>query len=309
MSQNHRMVEAGSNFWRSSGPIPHCWSRDMYTHLPGTMSDGFRISPRMETPQIPWATCASDWSPSQEIYLSWCSERNFCVLVLPLILSLGTTEESLAPSSLHSPFSYLYTLIKRPLSLLFSYSEESQLFQLFLICQLLQSLRHLCGPFLGSLQHVHVSLVLASPELDTAPQVWPHQCWVEGKDHLPRPAGYAFFNAAQDAIHLLCSKGTLLPHVQLVVHQDTQVLFCKAAFQLGDPQSILVLMVQDFPLLHVGHHEVPVSPFLQPVDVCLHGSTTLWCISHSCQFGVICRLAEGTLCPVIQIVNDIVKDP
>lgn len=31
---------------------------------------------------------------------------------------------------------------------------------------------------------------------------------------------------------------------------------------------------------------------------------TLWFTSHSSQFGVICKLAEGTLSPIIQISNE-----
>ena len=48
---------------------------------------------------------------------------------------------------------------------------------------MLQCLRHLHGPLLDSLQDVHLSLVPGSPEPDTVPQVWHHQCQVERKDH------------------------------------------------------------------------------------------------------------------------------
>lgn len=74
------------------------------------------------------------------------------------VLSLGTTEERLAPSSLHFPFRYLCTLMRPP---------ESALFQV------LQSLCHPCGPSLGSLQSVPVSLVLDSPALGIALST----CW------------------------------------------------------------------------------------------------------------------------------------
>ena len=119
-------------------------------------------------------------------------------------------------------------------------------------------------------------------------------------------------NAAQDTISLLYNKGTLLAHVQLGVHQDPHVLFCKAAFQPVGPQHVLVdgvvpPQVQDFALPLVEQHEAPVSPFLQLVQVPLNGSTTLWCIGPSSQFGVICKLAEGALCPIIQIINEIVQ--
>lgn len=48
-----------------------------------------------------------------------------------------------------------------------------------------------------TLQYVHVSLILGSPEVDPALQVWPDQCWVEGKHHLPQPAG----NIHPDVVH------------------------------------------------------------------------------------------------------------
>jgi len=38
----------------------------------------------------------------------------------------------------------------------------------------------------------------------------------------------------------LMPKGTLLAHVQLGVHEDPDVLFCYAAFQLGGLQHVLV---------------------------------------------------------------------
>ena len=103
------------------------------------------------------------------------------------------------------------------------------------------------------------------------------------------PAGNALPNAAQDTVSRFCGKGTLMACVQPGAHQHPRVLFYKAAFQLGSPQHILVHgvvppQVQDFALLLVEPHEVPVSPFLQPVQVPLDGSPTLWCVSRSSQF-------------------------
>lgn len=54
--------------------------------------------------------------------------------------------------------------------------------------------------------YVHTLLVL---ELDQALHVWPHQYRVEGKDHLPQPAGKCP-PPAQDTTTLLFCKGTLL---------------------------------------------------------------------------------------------------
>ena len=124
--------------------------------------------------------------------------------------------------------------MRSPLSLLFP-RFQFQLTQPCLRGQMLLS--QFCASSLDSLQYVHVSLALGSPELGPVLHVCPHQCWGEGKDHLPRSAGDTPPNAVQDS--RLCCKSTLLVHVQLSVHP--QVLFYQAAFQLGDPQHILCM--------------------------------------------------------------------
>lgn len=78
------------------------------------------------------------------------------------------------------------------------------------------------------------------------------------------------------------------------------------AFQLSSPQYILVhgvvtLQVQDFALLFVELHQFPVSPLLQSAEVLLDGNMTFWHISDSSQFCVIGKLAEVTLCPIINV--------
>ena len=65
---------------------------------------------------------------------------------------------------------------------------------------------------------------------------------------------------------------------------------------------VVLPQVQDVAVTLAEHHEVPGRPFLQPIK----GSTT-WSISYSSQFYVMCKLAEGTLCPIIQIFNDDVE--
>lgn len=112
------------------------------------------------------------------------------------------------------------------------------------------------------------------------------------------PAGSTLSKADQDINHL-CRKGTVLAHVQFGIQKDTQVLFCNTAFQIGDLQHILVCgivpyKVQDLALFIVELHRVPVSPFVQLVEVPLDGSATLWFVNHSSKFFVTSRLAEGT---------------
>jgi len=66
---------------------------------------------------------------------------------------------------------------------------------------------------------------------DTVVQVGPHKSQVEGDNHLPLPVGHSFFNAAQNTVGLPGCKRVLLARVQLLVHQDPQVLFCRAALK------------------------------------------------------------------------------
>ncbi|GAB0183594.1 mitochondrial enolase superfamily member 1 [Grus japonensis] len=66
--------------------------------------------------------------------------------------------------------------------------------------------------------------------------------------------------------------------------------------------------VQDPTLALVEFHLVPLYPTLQPVQVSLNGSAAFWCIGHSSRFCIISKLAEGTLCPLIQVIDEYVKE-
>lgn len=92
---------------------------------------------------------------------------------------------------------------------------------------------------------------------------------------------------------LLCSKDTLLAFVQLAVHQDTQVLFCQAVFQLRGAKYVLVPGVasplgQDLTILPAELPEFPVNPFPKPVqaplDVSMNPQT------HQTFLSVLCHL-------------------
>jgi len=92
----------------------------------------------------------------------------FSLCSLPLVLSLGTSEISLAPSSLTSPITYLYTLIISTLGhLIFRLNSLSSLS--------LSSCVRCSHPFVllcwTWLQYVPVPLVLGNPALDAILQV------------------------------------------------------------------------------------------------------------------------------------------
>jgi len=102
------------------------------------------------------------------------------------------------------------------------------------------SLTYLGGPLLDSVQYVHDSLVLGSPELDSTLQVWAHQCLAEEKDVLFDLLARLCLMHPRLLISLPCSEGTLLVHVHRGVHKHAQGLFGQAVFQLGGFQCVLV---------------------------------------------------------------------
>ncbi|KAK4810670.1 hypothetical protein QYF61_007470 [Mycteria americana] len=117
-------------------------------------------------------------------------------------------------------------------------AEQPQLSQPVFVGEVLQPSDHFCGPPLDPLQQLHV-LVLRAPELDAVLQVRSHQSRAEWQNHLPRPAGHASFDAAQDTVGLLGCERTSLTHVQLFIHQYPQVLFRRAALNHIMPQPVL----------------------------------------------------------------------
>ena len=119
--------------------------------------------------------------------------------------------------------------MRSPRSLL--QAKQAQFPQPFLIGEVLQPSDHLTGPPLDPLQELHVLLVLGTLGLDAVLWMGPHESRVEGDKHLPLPAGHPFFNAAQHTVGLPGCKHTLLAHVQLLVHQNPQVLLRRAALK------------------------------------------------------------------------------
>lgn len=60
-------------------------------------------------------------------------------------------------------------------------ADQSQIFQLLLICHMLQSPNHLNGPSLSTLPYVQVSPVLGSLDKDQENWTWSQQGWAEGR--------------------------------------------------------------------------------------------------------------------------------
>jgi len=89
-----------------------------------------------------------------------------------------------------------------------------------------------------------------------------------------QPAACSLVCTVHNAIGLFC-KDALLVHGLLSVHH-----FFKAAFQLVDPQHVLVRglippQVQFFAFSFIELPGIPVNPFLLPVQVLLNNSPDL----------------------------------
>jgi len=90
----------------------------------------------------------------------------FSLCLLPLVLSLDTSDKSLALCSLLSPFKYLYTLIGSHDAAL-PPADQSQLFQTILVCKIFQ-FQSSSWPFTG---HSPVCPHVSCTGLDTAFQM------------------------------------------------------------------------------------------------------------------------------------------
>ncbi|KAK4825213.1 hypothetical protein QYF61_025141 [Mycteria americana] len=194
----------------------------------------------------------------------------------------------------------------------FLQAKQPQLPQPLLIRLVLQTLHQLRCPSLDTLQPLNVSLVVGGPKLNTVFEVRPHQCRVQGHDHFPSPAGHTIPDTSQDAVGFLGHLGTLLAHIQPAIDQYPQVLLCWAAFQPLFPKpvvlhGVVVTQVQDPALGLVKPHTIDLGPSIQPVQVPLQSLPTLKQINTPTQLGVICKLTEGALDPLIQIIDKDIK--
>ncbi|KAK4823866.1 hypothetical protein QYF61_007622 [Mycteria americana] len=161
-------------------------------------------------------------------------------------------------------------------------------------------------PSLDMLQHLNIFLVVRGPKLNTVFQVQPHQCQVQGGNHFPSPAGHIISDTSQDAIGFLGHLGTLLAHIQPAVDQHPQVLFHQAPFQPLFPKpvalhGVVVAQVQDPARSFVEPHTIGLGPSIQP------SLPTLKQINTPTQLGVICKLTEGALDPLIQVIDKDIK--
>lgn len=119
------------------------------------------------------------------------------------------------------------------------------------------------------LGHPYIEKVLS--DVETVFQVRPHRYQREEKNHLPHPAGNALPSAVQDTYSFLSAEGTLLAHVN---YTSTRTYSEELLYQPVLMPGVTLPHMQVFALLIVELHSVPVSPFLQPVEVLLNSSMT-----------------------------------
>lgn len=158
----------------------------------------------METPPPPWAPApVLGHPPSAEV----CPELGgplLCVSLCPWPLGL-----SLAPSPLQPPPGYLSAGRRCPEPALLQ-AGQSQLSQPLLMAEMLQSLHHLDGPVLGSLQSVPVSCT-GQPSSGPSTPGLASLVWSRAEGSPPSAGCDTAPSAAQDAV-LHCCRSTFLAH-------------------------------------------------------------------------------------------------
>lgn len=234
------MAEVERDPLRSSSPTLVLRAGSATAGASGLCSAGFWISVKMAPPQLVPVFDHPHRKKKSCILVFRSDFPSFSVCSLPLVLSVGTTGESLAISTPY--FHQIFTHGEDPPKTFLLQDEQPQHSQSLFLWQMLQSFNRSSGPALDWLQYIRIFLTLDSPEGDSALQMrLRSQWWVEGNNHLPWPAGKSLPNTAQDTVGCLCSKVALLAHGWL--------FFCKAASKWSDPYLHRML----FPLVQKCH--------------------------------------------------------
>lgn len=131
----------------------------------------------------------------------------------------------------------------------------------------------------------------------------------------PCPADLTISHTSQDGTGILGHLGTLLAHVQLAVNQhnkffsDTQIS-SNASCSLYHSMGLLgpKCRTQDLALLSaILLILISLGPSIQPIQISLQSFPTLHQINTAAQLDVICKLSEGALNPLINIIYEDIK--
>ena len=155
-------------------------------------------------------------------------------------------------------------------------------------------------------------LGVRGPKLYTVLEVCPQQGSVQRDDLFLDPPGSVISDTRQDAIGLLGHLSTLLAYVQPSIDQHSQVHFLYTVLQPLCPKpvalpEVVLAKVQDPTLGLTEPHPIGHSPAIQPVQIPLQGLPTARQINTSSQLVVICKLTEGALSALIQVINTFIK--
>ncbi|KAK4831331.1 LOW QUALITY PROTEIN: hypothetical protein QYF61_016820, partial [Mycteria americana] len=209
----------------------------------------------------------------------------------PITCDLG---EETDPTSLHPPAAVESDEVSPQPP--FLQAEQPQVPQPLPISLVLQTLPQLHCPSLDTLQPLKVSLGVGGPKLNTAFEVRPHQCRVQGTITALVLLATLFLIQARMLLAFLATWA----HCQLVFTRlSTNTPRSFSARQLPSHSSpslvagVVVTQVQDPALGLVEPHTIDLSPWIQPLQVPLQSLPALQQINTPAQLGVICKLTEN----------------
>lgn len=209
-TQNHGLVEVGSDLWSSSGPTPPLKERHLEPVAQDHVQTAFEYLKGGR-----FHNCSGQRVPvlshlHSQKSISWFPYGTSHVSVCASCLVTGHHQKSMW---LYLPSRFPSEIFKN-----FLWAKELHLFQPFLIWEMLQSHNHLHDP---SLDFALALFVLVSPVTGHSTPCVASPVLSRGKGS---PAASVSSKAAQDTIRSLSCKATLSSHNHLGVHQDLQVL-------------------------------------------------------------------------------------
>lgn len=202
-----------------------------------------------------------------------------------LVLSKGTGEKHLTPSSSFPLIRHVHTQIRSAPCLLFSQMNSPTFLSLSLYARYI--LNHLSDLSLNLLQKVYISLVLGMPGLELALQM----C-LTSADRRRR----------MTSLHLLATHILMQPRMLLAIFLQGHITGSwSACFTSGHPSSshrcfsaiqpspvlvpgITPPQMRNFALPFIELDKILVIPFLHPVQVSLSNNIINRCISYPSQF-------------------------
>lgn len=114
------LFERSQNSWNRQGPLKATWSSTLFTQIPLKHINQGHAHVAFEYLQgrryLPGQPVPVVCHPHSKTFLLVFSQNFLCssLCPLPLILSLGTTDKSVAPSSWQPPFRYSHTINQIP---------------------------------------------------------------------------------------------------------------------------------------------------------------------------------------------------